>query len=229
MFSVLVWLAFSLIYHSRCVNVFQFLIKIWIWVWSGVLCDVFWLGLIRFIVVQQSCGTVWCINIDVEAQKQPSSTPPHSDTETLKHLQDFGFVGWALSLSITPLDDYWVARELIGAWWGEEGGARLGRYQLIGPSVSPSLSDSSCISSVFPESLLADELMEGEFLKGWETKGKRRWFIKILTKKIVQFVSAWLTSNKINRGKSELLYLVTLYDRFDFFWCLMVNTVYNII
>lgn len=47
--------------------------------------------------------------------------------------------------------------------WGE-GVTRLGKYQLIAPSVSPSLSDSSWISSVFPESLLATELKDGEFL-----------------------------------------------------------------
>lgn len=122
--SGLVWLAFSLIYHLRYVNVFQFLIKIWIWVWSGVLCDVFWLGLIRFIVVQQSCGTVWRIDIDVEAQKQPSSTPPHSDTETLKHLQNFGFVG------VGSVPQYNAIGRLLGgprADWSSVGGRGRGQ------------------------------------------------------------------------------------------------------
>lgn len=145
-------------------NVFQFL-KIWIWVWSGVLCDIFWLGLIRFIaeLLHRVTHRYWC-----QAQKQPSSTPPHSDSEKVKHLQDFGFVG------VGSVPQYKAIGRLLGGpradWssWGEEGGAWLGRYQLIGPSVSPSLSDSSCISSVFPESLLAVELMEGEFLKEWD-------------------------------------------------------------
>lgn len=101
----------------------------------------------------------------------------------------------ALSLSVTPLADCWEARELIGARWGEEGGVSLGRYQLIGPSVSPSLSDSSCISSVFPESLLADELMEREFL---EEKQK-----KIYSNPHTHKKKRILTRDKMNR-KSNL-------------------------
>lgn len=94
--SVLIWLAFSLVYASLMLcerfpvsNRDMDLI-------SGLIgcIDVFWLGLIWFVVRLScdSCGTMWRIHIDVEAQKQPSSTPPHSDMETLKHLQDLGFV-----------------------------------------------------------------------------------------------------------------------------------------
>ncbi len=172
---------------------------------SGLI-DVFWLGLIWF-VVKAVLWQLWhhvTHPYDVESTKQPSSTPPHSDTETLKHLQDLGFV-WVGSVPQCNS----IGRLLGGprADWssvGEEGGVSLGRYQLIGPSVSPSLSDSSCISSVFPESLLTDELMEREFLEE-----NRRQFIQIhntkkpYSQEMVLFVSAWLTRDQMNR-KSNL-------------------------
>lgn len=51
-------------------------------------------------------------------------------------------------------------------WWreGPEGQGSGFSYQLTPPTASPSFSSSSWISSLFPESLLATELNDGDFL-----------------------------------------------------------------
>lgn len=92
---------------------------------------------------------VWVINGEAPIVYIVQRTPPRSTGNLLKERRITAFPPSSLLDQVVE---------------GPEGQGSGFSYQLTPPTASPSFSSSSWISSLFPESLLATELNDGEFL-----------------------------------------------------------------